>query len=275
MYEGHGRALLAAAILLTSQSPARAADMLTPLRPWVVEYADTQCTASRDYGRRNDPVFFAIRPAPNGETYELLLGRERSGPDYAEEFKGSVDFGHGPINAWLLRYGGKNKGKKADIYSFRISAAEMAAAKPATEVRLRVGGGFEVSLKLNNVSALLTSLGECTKDLMRYWNFNGEATGAIAIPSKGSLRGIFRDSDYPREALTRRQQGTVQFLLLVDEKGTVAGCHIEKASGVPVLDAAGCQVIRERLKLKPARDAQGRPVRSALVTPPVTWRMLY
>lgn len=274
MYGGHGRTLLAAAFLLTSQSPARAADMLNPLGKWVVDYADTQCSASRTYGQRNDPVFFAIRPAPNGETYELLLGRERSGPVYAEELKGSVDFGRGSINAWLLRYGGK-KGKKADIYSFRISAAEMTTAGSAMGVKLWVRGGFEVFLKLDNVNALLTSLGECTKDLMRYWNFNGQETGAIAVPSKGSLRGIFRDSDYPSEALMRSQQGTVQFLLLVDEKGAVAGCHIEKASGVPVLDAAGCQVIRERLKLRPARDAQGRPVRSALVTPPVTWRMLY
>jgi protein TonB len=71
------------------------------------------------------------------------------------------------------------------------------------------------------------------------------------------------------------QEGTVQFLLLVDEKGAVAGCHIEKPSGVPILDAAGCQVIRERLKLTPARDAQGRPVRSSLVTPPITWRLLF
>jgi protein TonB len=125
------------------------------------------------------------------------------------------------------------------------------------------------------MSALLTSLGECTKDLMRHWNFNGQAMGTIAVPSKGSIIGIFRDTDYPSEAMLNSQEGTVQFLLLVDEKGAVAGCHIEKPSGVPILDAAGCQVIRERLKLTPARDAQGRPVRSSLVTPPITWRLLF
>jgi TonB family protein len=269
MIDRHGRALLAAALLLlAAQSPAPAG-ILIPQGPWVVDYADTQCSASRKYDP--GPILFAIRPAPNGETYELLLGRERSGPHYAEELEGSVDFGRGPIKAWLLHYGGS--GKKFDIYAFRISAAEMATASSAIRVTLRTRNRPDVFLELDHMSALLSGLGDCTKDLMTYWNFDGKATSTITVPAKGNLVGVFTRGDYPADALMADKEGTSQFLLLIDEKGAVAGCHVQKPSGVPILDAMGCQVIRERVKMKPAIDAQGHPVRSAVVTPPITWKM--
>lgn len=272
MLDRKGRAFLAAALLVfTASSLPAAPPLLDPQGPWVVDYADTQCSASRRYSLPDGPVVFAIRPAPNGETYELLLGRERSGPRFAEELEGSVDFGRGPIKAWLLHFGAR--GKKVDIYTFRISAADMASASSAVRVTLRSGRAPDVLLKLDNMTALLSGLRDCTKDLMTYWNFNGEATGAIAVKATGSLVGIFSDSDYPSEALQNSQEGKSVFLLLIDEKGAVAGCHVEKPSGVPILDARSCQVIRERLKMKPAKDGQGRPVRSALITPPISWSM--
>ena len=43
--------------------------------------------------------------------------------------------------------------------------------------------------------------------------------------------------------------------------------------GLPVLDAMGCQVIRERAKFTPALDRGGKPIRSTYVTPPIRWRM--
>ncbi len=274
MFDRYGRVLLAAPLLLlTAQSPPPIAAMSAPQGPWVVDYADTQCSASRKYSHPEGPILFAIRPAPNGETYELLLGREGLPRRFAEELEGSVDFGRGPIKSWLLHFGDRRK--KIDIYAFRITAAEMATASSAIRVTLQTPKGPNVLLKLDNMSALLSGLRDCTKDLMKYWNFNGEATGAIATKAKGgSLVRVFSDADYPPEAVQNEQEGTSEFLLLIDEKGAVAGCHVEKPSGVPVLDAMGCQVIRERYKMKPALDSQGRPVRSAFVSPPITWRLI-
>jgi TonB family protein len=257
--------------ILASAQVAAANPPMQPVKPWVLDYADTQCIAYRDYGDVKNPVTLAIRPAPLGETYELLVLRHGSGPVLAEEAKGRVDFGHGPIKAWLLSYG--PKGQKVNIHQFRISAAEMAQARKAISVSFFAKGYLDASFMLGVMPELLDGLAKCTVDLQHYWNVSAARDGRIAVPAKGQVRAIFSSEDYPAEAMYRSQEGSSQFLLLIDEHGKVAGCHVVKASGVPIFDVMGCQVIRERSKFKPALDAKGVPVRSSYVTPQINWRL--
>jgi hypothetical protein len=262
---------IAASLLLAVPVPA-AAEPLASLQPWTLDYAESQCTASRTFGKADDPLIFAIRPAPNGETYELLVGSTHRGPQYAEELKGRVDFGQGPIKAWLLHYGGQ-KGKKLDVYAYRISAGEMAQARRANAVSLTAKEAISFTFKLDQMNELMSGLEKCTEDLKQYWNMDSMQTGRVATPSKGDLRTLFTSEDYPAEALMDNKEGSGQFLLLIDEKGSVAGCHVQRPSGIPILDAMGCQVLRERARFHPALDAQGHPVRSSVITPLVSWRL--
>lgn len=244
---------------------------LQPTGPWDVDYGETQCAALRSYGDKANPTTLAIRPAPNGETYELLVGRKGGGPDFAEEYEGSVDFGGGAINTWSLHYGTR-KGRLT-IDQFRISAQEMIQARTAGLVTFRRKGDRDVSFTLANMPALLKSLETCTADLKQYWNMEPPERDKIAVPAKGDVRQVFNPYDYPSAAMTNHQEGTVQYLLLIDETGKVADCHVVKASGVPVLDGMGCQVIAQRARFQPALDAQGKPIKSSYVTPTVTWRI--
>lgn len=262
-------AILTMFVLVTG-TPAYS-EVLHPVRNWVVDYREDQCVAYRDYGSPEKPITLGVRPAPNGETYELMVARPRSGPDFATEQKGAVDFGRGPINAWLLNYGGRHS--KSDVYQFRISAAEMEQSRVAKTVTLRPASAPDFTFELRSMPELLKGLQDCTADLKRYWNMDGEKDGRVATLSKGDVRSLFTANDYPQEASERNQEGEARFLLLVNEKGAVAGCHVLQPSGVPILDAMGCQVIRQRARFTPARDAHGKAVRSTLVTPTVIWRM--
>ena len=257
--------------LLASAVPAIAEQPLEPVGKWDLDYGETQCGAFRDYGSAEDPVTLAIRPSRNGDTYEILVARRSRGPAFAEELRGSVDFGQGPIKAWLLRYGSASKA--LEIYQFRISAAEMAQARSAASVTLHVTGAPDFAFSLEVIPQLLSGLETCTADLKRYWNMDGEETGQIAKGARGDVREVFTWGDYPSEALNRGQEGDAQFLLLIDENGKVAGCHVLIASGVPALDAMGCSVIRNRARFKPAVDSAGKPTRSTVVTPKVSWRL--
>lgn len=134
-------------------------------------------------------------------------------------------------------------------------------------------GAPDATFELDHIPALIDGLADCTADLERYWNMGGEHDGRIATPAQGELRKLFDSYDYPAQAARNHQQGENQYLLLVDEKGKVAGCHVIVASGVPLLDAMGCAVIKERAKFKPALNAAGQPVRSTIVTPRVRWRI--
>jgi TonB family protein len=268
-----GRLVIVAvtAVGCLAQPTAADAKFLEPIAQWVVDYRTDQCLATQEYGTPGKTVTFGIRPAPNGETYLLFLAQKRFGPEEAAEQGAAIDFGNGPIKSWFLEY--QQKPSDPDVYQFRISAAEMEQAKSAATVKLSPNKAPDLELQLRSIPALMKTLENCTADLKNYWNMGGEKDGRVTTPAKGEVRTLFSSGDYPAEAYSRSQGGTSQFMLLVDETGKVAGCDVIVASGIPVLDAMGCQVIRRRAKFRPALGKDGKPVRSSYVTPPVTWRM--
>ena len=262
-------ASISLALLWTlSSSPATAA-ALQPTGNWDVDYGEAQCTATRAFGTPTNPILLGIIPSLNGETYRLVINAQHSGPKYAQETQGTVDFGQGKIRTWLLHYGAK--GVKASNYQVRIPAAEMAQARSSSAVALRSDPNVHYDFALSEMPALLDALSKCTADLQQYWNLGEKFANAPATPSKGDVRSLFSADDYPTEALMNGLGGTAQFQLLIDEKGTVAGCDVLRDSGVPVLDVMSCQVLEQRAKFNPAIDSHGKAVRSVMTTPPIKW----
>lgn len=262
--------VVASAVILALPAPALA-QPLQAVSPWDLDYAETQCIASRKYGDPADPVTLAIRESPNGETYEIFVARKYRVGETALEEQTTVDFGNGPIKAWALFY--DNAQKTFNVHQFRISAADMARARSASSVSLNFRGSTDLAFQLASMPQLLDGLETCTADLKRYWNMGDEKAGQFAKQSRGDLRSIFSSDDYPSEAVSRDQEGKGQYLLLVDEKGKVAGCQVLLPTGVPILDAMACAVIQTRAKFSPARDKSGKPVRSTVTTPPIKWEL--
>jgi TonB family protein len=263
--------LAVAAICCLFQTADAAGNPLKPAGKWIVDYRDDQCLASREYGSSESPVSLGIRPAINGETYLLIVARKHSGPEPSAELQGSVDLGQGRIKSWLLEYESKPAG--ADLYQFRISAAEMDQAKTASHMKLSPPNAPDIDVQLELMPELIKTLEDCTANLKRYWNSDGEKDGRIAKAAKGDLRKLFSSDDYPEEAFVRSQGGRSQLILLINEAGKVAGCDVLTPSGIPALDIMGCQVIRTRAKFTPAVDGNGKPVRSTVVTPPIVWSL--
>ena len=260
-----------AACLLASHVHAQNAvptQTLQPSKPWIVHYDDTECYAERTYGTAENPLILGLRPSPGADSYELLLAVKRPAPKYAQQLSGTVDFGKGPIKAWLLRYGLKDASYRVD--KFRIDAQTITQATTASNVAFRTGDNVTTSLTLSAVPGVITALDKCNEDLRRFWNMTDDTEKLIAQPAVGDVRHVFTDRDYPDEA--GNLEGEAQFLLLVDERGGIGACYVTKPSGIPAFDGMGCQVIRERAKFKPARNKDGKAVRSAVVTPPVIWR---
>lgn len=259
--------------VLAVEAPVHAqnAPALQPIKPWVVHFDDTECYAERTYGTSADPVILGFRPSPDGDTYELLVAHRQKTGRYAKQLKGSVDFGQRTIKAWLLRYG--VKGFEHTVDKYRIDKSEMAAAATAPTVLFRNEARADERFSLFAMPEVLKTLDQCNDDLRHFWNMTPSEQNRIAKPAVGDVRRYFNAGDYPDAAMDRDQEGEARFLVFVNEKGEVAACHVLKASGSAALDGMGCQVIRERARFKPAYDAQGKAVRSSVVTPPVVWRI--
>lgn len=266
----HPKIYLMALTVLGASTPALAAETLEPSGKWVLDYADTQCVASREYGSSSRPVTLVIRPAPNGSSYEFTILMPQPAPAPANELSGTVSFGNRPIKAWLLSYGVKNQ----RLFQYRISAADMEQARTATSVSLRPLGGPERRFSLEAMPSLLKGLEDCTRDLIKSWNGNEAGQRHIARRARGDLHKVFSTVDYPAIAVALQQGGRSRFLLLVDEKGAVAGCHVLEPSGAPVLDTVSCSEIRSRAIFSPALDDKGQPTRDTVVTPPIVWKVV-
>ena len=249
-------------------TPAIAAP-LQPVEKWELDYGDTQCTAARSYGDASAPTILGLVPSLSGNSYELMVSIPRAGPAFAREAQGSIDFGASEIKSGVLYFG--SKGVKQSIYRIRISAAEMDQARAAQALTFRADDGANYSFALSNMPKLLDGLRDCTQNLQQYWNMDGKNAPRRAESLLGDVRSLLTAKDYPTEALKLVRQGSAQYQLLVDEKGSVAGCDILASSGVPALDSTGCEVFKEKARFSPATDNQGKPVRSVVTTPPLVW----
>src|SRR5438270_1057108 len=95
---------LGLSLFVVAFGAAASAEGLQPTSMWNLDYGYTQCTALRTYGNPQNPVTLGLAQSPEGDTYELFVGRADSHSKLPEESQGSVDFGSGPTKSWLLEY---------------------------------------------------------------------------------------------------------------------------------------------------------------------------
>jgi len=120
---------------------------------------------------------------------------------------------------------------------------------------------------------MMKLMDDCVANLRREFNITDPET-ARTSPLKRRARAdegeLISSQDYPRAALDRHVGGTVKFGLLVDEKGGVADCWITGSSGVAVLDAQVCTLLKARARFTPAIGVDDKPAKDA-VTAEIVW----
>ncbi|MET1754742.1 TonB family protein [Novosphingobium sp. RD2P27] len=95
---------------------------------------------------------------------------------------------------------------------------------------------------------------------------NGTGKGAgDAITRPVQIKGRLRWSDLPPELRAAKQGGELELTYRVNVNGRVSDCRVVRSSGMPALDAKTCQLITERFRFRPSRNAAGRPVASYII----------
>jgi protein TonB len=82
-------------------------------------------------------------------------------------------------------------------------------------------------------------------------------TGQAVPPG---LSTYFRAGDYPADALSAHEEGSVRIHVVTGSDGAVSDCSVTLSSGHPSLDAATCAIARARFRFVPARDELDLPV---------------
>ncbi|MFC4293491.1 TonB family protein [Novosphingobium tardum] len=76
--------------------------------------------------------------------------------------------------------------------------------------------------------------------------------------------GRIKDRDYPLAARQAQAGGTTQTTLAIGTDGRVRSCRVTRSSGNAQLDETTCQLVLQRFRFRPARDAAGRTVPSTV-----------
>jgi TonB family protein len=265
---------------------AAAADPRPPTGKWVVHFDDAQCVATRRYGPEDESVYLTLKAPPVGDVLQIGIIR-KGGYREAIQTRGEVVFDNGePVVTNLLEFGIKKLGQRAMLVNLPTQA--LAPLRQASSVRIRardisnVTTGSRIALAsttldetfgLSQMSSLLKMVDTCTADLRKVWNvYDDSKAGPLKQPASGEIKGLFRSYDYPGIALLQDQMGDVALVMLIDEQGKVADCTVTQTSGVPVLDAQSCAVVKERGRFSPAIGQDGKPAKSSWLQR-IRWRL--
>jgi len=262
---------------------ARAAEPLQPTGKWFVDFAGTQCIASRDYGRPGSQILLIFKEPALGDAIQMTVTKQGTGGAYAEEVDGHLSLDDGSrIPVSMVVIGVKQFGNVI----FRMNIPRPLFNRIASSSSLHFNGGyrFSESFALRAMPDVAKLLDQCANDLRKVWhvsdavdesNSGERATTSSAGPQrplKGSVRGLITSDDYPGVALSGNESGAVQFALLVDEKGKVADCSVVQTSGVAALDSQSCAIVQRRAQFSPAIGGDGRPTKSSALAR-ITWRI--
>jgi len=265
------RAVFAAAALLSSSPSAPSEIQRQPTAKWIVNFDDAQCVAERNYGTEQDPLYFVLKQPPLGDAIQFsIIDKGSAGP--AAELDGTLEFeGKAPQKVRILRFAPAKM--KLRVLMMNLPREQFSSARAARSLRLRTQG-FDESFALAQLGPLLDVMNNCVVDLRRVWNVNGseDSEDAVREDAKGNLRRLFSWEDYPSEAVAMGEGGSVRIALLVDEVGKVADCSVVETSGVAVLDAQSCAVMKERARFKPAVGKDGKPAKDSFIQR-ITWRL--
>jgi TonB family protein len=265
-----------------------AAEPFQPTGKWIVDFADAQCIATRNYGTVEDPLFLVLKAPVTGDVLQLAVVRNGTKYD-AWQLEGEISFDDGQvIRASVLDFGVKKLGQRALMLN--LPARDLTSMRQATSLRIRVrdagisklgtrlgvgatSAGY--SFVLTQMAVLLKTLDTCTADLRNIWKVWDYEKGGAGLKQgpMGDLQGIFSGDDYPDIAQFKGQMGIVAFVLLIDEQGKVADCTVTQTSGVAALDAQSCAIVKERGKFKPAIGLDGKPAKSSYFQR-INWRLL-
>jgi Gram-negative bacterial TonB protein C-terminal len=137
----------------------------------------------------------------------------------------------------------------------------------ASLVDLTVPKGKRLRLEGGSFAQPMAAMRACTDDLVKSWGYDPAQQASLSAKAEPTRNpGTWlNNGDYPSGALIAGHNGIVQFRLDIDEAGKVTGCRVLHRTNPDSFSTLTCKRIGQRARFRPARDKDGKPVRSYYV----------
>lgn len=244
---------LAAAAIAKSPPPP-----VQPDSKWVVNFADDQCIAIRQYSTPYGTTIYRFEQPLLGN-WGIVFLMFPKGP--------TTDRDWGMFTpSWPGRVAAANKPATYSVGSFadgrRFLTFPMTDIPQADQfdMILNFSHNDGIAIHMKQWVSVRQLLESCSSDLRKAKGFPEKEYSLVVTHAVGDIIKSLSDDDYPRDAIRNHQQGEVRIFYWIEVDGSITDCKIDKSSGFALLDQATC-VAAKRTKFVPARDANGRPIR--------------
>jgi TonB family protein len=255
---------------------------LEPSGKWNVDFGIEKCRLARYFGEGDDRhllMFDQYGPSEgfgmtaSGPAFERFQSRKRTSLSFAadgeamrtEPYAGSVDgVGGAVIYSYLSLASGT---EELDNPAAQLPQLDPELGDEVAYVRL-TQGGRDILLNTGPLGEAFKILNLCTQQLVKDWGLDPDKH----LTAQRQVRWLNQEdvvrriqSDYPRAALFKGEQGIMRMRVMVDETGAVTDCAILEATRVESLESPACREMK-RAEFAPALDEKGDPFPSYYAT---------
>jgi TonB family protein len=266
-------AALAAGLAFGSVHASAAPAPRSPTGKWVVDFDESQCVASRNYGTEAEPLFFGLKAPVVGDVMQVLFVRPGKGGPFADQHRTEIELdGRSKLIASALSMSANDKNQR--ILRLNLPTSEFDRLAQAKMASFNVRGQLRETLALSDMPKLLKVMNDCVVSLRKHWNVGDTdvPNPALRESSKGDLSRIFKPEDFPDVAVLENNSGSASVAILISELGKVADCTVIGSSGSAALDGQSCYAIASRARFTPAVGLDGKPAKSGY-RQRITWRI--
>lgn len=274
MRDGASVALLWAVAAALTISPAKAqgrdADALQPASAWKIEPTDLACYLGRDFGASDQAVTVKLRWSLVKASVRWMVSGPLMAMNRAETSEGASRERAGSVTMTMLPQQIEHShaaifglSAEGDLpYALWLDEKAEAFEKLSDDQQIIFASsrGRDVHLSASAMGKAVAALENCIAGQRKAIGWNDD----LAVkPRPANHPGRWATNlDYPSLSRRNGDEAMVGFLLMVSEAGAVTDCHIPDPSGFAELDDKTCVLMRERARFHPAKDAEGRAVKS-------------
>ena len=251
--------LFAQAVASAAPAPAPVPVPMIPAGPWNVEFADSMCLLSRPYGQ-DGATRLIFKPGMVGDDLELIVTKATSDIGDIVDGKVVLSINGKPLlaDSYFTAYSTK-QARVLRIWN-KEDAIALSAIRGTVKIDTKAAGRHYFAIP--GIDQALPVLSRCLDQLRTAYKVSKSDLAAIATKPDGRIFRYFTTADYPSEALSNDQAGTVGVLFWVETTGRVSTCEVIETSAAPILGKTTCDILIKRARLTPAKDAEGRAIRA-------------
>lgn len=264
------RIIVAASIATAAAAPAAIPDVKGK---WIVDFEEDQCTVLRK--TEGSQSVFGFRTLPGSNAFQIVV--------IDPAMKSLADLPASSLVDVILSAGSSQLTGSASIIEYKMGwAISVAELDTAALDQLAAASSFELkhgakrlfrSNLPSSTRAAVERLRWCEDGILRTWGIDPAERVGLRKPPKPIERivSVFREQDYPGEALRKGVSGRVIARLTVGPDGRVANCVPVSSSGDASLDRTTCRILTSRARFEPALGEAGAPVAATIIAK-VSWR---